>query len=153
MSFRIHSPDFQEGSSIPSKFTCDGSDISPTLQWEDPPANTKSFTLIIHDPDAPAGDWTHWLLYNIPSDKQSLLESFPSEINLPDGMRQGRNSWHQTKYGGPCPPSGTHRYFFTLYALDTFLEQEGGADRQEVLAAMRSHILAQAQLIGTYCRK
>ena len=153
MSFRIYSPDFQEGSSIPSKFTCDGSDISPTLQWEDPPINTKSFTLIIHDPDAPAGDWTHWVVYNIPSDKQYLVESFPSEINLPDGMRQGRNSWHQTKYGGPCPPSGTHRYFFTLYALDTFLELEGGADRQEVLAAIQSHILAQAQMIGTYCRK
>jgi len=153
VSFRIYSPDFQEGSSIPSKFTCDGSDISPTLQWEDPPINTKSFTLIIHDPDAPAGDWTHWVLYNIPSDKQYLVESFPSEINLPDGMRQGRNSWHQTKYGGPCPPSGTHRYFFTLYALDTFLELEGGADRQEVLAAIQSHILAQAQMISTYCRK
>jgi len=151
--FRIYSPDFSEGSTIPIKFTCDGSDIAPSLLWENPPANSESYTLIVHDPDAPGGDWIHWVVYNIPASKRSLSETSSSEVTYPDGMHQGRNSWHQTKYGGPCPPSGTHRYFFTLYALDSILDMEGGANYQEVMAAMQSHILAQATSMGTYSRK
>lgn len=153
MTFRIYSPAFDDGEPIPLSYTCDGADISPALQWEGAPSETKSFALIVHDPDAPVGDWTHWVLYNIPPGRQSLPESFSFEGKSPDGIQQGRNSWHQIKYGGPCPPSGTHRYFFTLYALDSLLELEVGASKQELMIAMQPHILAHTQLMGTYTRK
>lgn len=153
MTFRIFCLAFNDGESIPRQYTCDGADISPALQWEDAPSNTISFALIVQDPDAPGGDWTHWVLYNISPDRQSLPEAYSSEESSLNGVKQGRNSWHQIKYGGPCPPSGTHRYFFTLYALDSFLEIETGASQQELVIAMQSHILAQTQLMGTYTRK
>lgn len=152
MAFQIFSPNFSEGQPIPRKFTCDGLDASPELHWKDAPAGTASYALIVHDPDAPAGDWVHWVLYNIPSKANLLAEGIPPEKELPDGTLQGRNSWHQIRYGGPCPPGGTHHYYFTLYALDCILQLDAGADRRELLYAMQGHILAEAKLMGTYSR-
>ena len=152
MAFKLISPEFTEGQPIPRKFTCDGLDISPPLSWQDVPAGTKSLALILNDPDAPAGDWVHWVLYNLPAATRHLAEAMTTEKALPDGTLQGRNSWHQVRYGGPCPPSGTHRYFFRLYALDCEMKMEGGAERQDVLSAMQGHILAEAQLMGIYSR-
>jgi len=153
MAFRIFSPSFQEGESIPRKFSCEDSDISPLLQWDEVPIGTKSLALILHDPDAPAGDWVHWVIYNIPAEKRELPEGVPGEANLPDTSLQGRNSWHQTRYGGPCPPSGTHCYFFRLYALDDMVNLESGMDRKVLMQAIQGHILAEAVLMGTYTRK
>lgn len=153
MTFEIVSPDFMEGQPIPRKFTCDGSDISPKLVWKDVPAGTVSFALLVNDPDAPVGDWVHWVIYNIPASLTHLEEGIPSEKQFTDGRLQGRNSWHQVRYGGPCPPSGMHRYFFTLFALDRLLKLDAGAERQEVMQAMQGHILDQAQLIGIYTRQ
>lgn len=152
MSFRIFSPAFEEGNPIPREYTCDGSDNSPELLWDEVPANAKSFVLMVNDPDAPAGDWVHWIIYNIPAEKRGLQQNIAGEKRFPDGTLQGRNSWHQVKYGGPCPPGGTHRYFFKLYALDTMLNLEPGVERQEILHHMQGHILAEAQLMGTYTR-
>ena len=152
MSFQLFSPEFQEGKPIPRKFSCDGLDASPPLNWKDAPAGTASYALIVHDPDAPAGDWVHWVLFNIPGEVNILTEGVPADKVLKDGTLQGRNSWHQIRYGGPCPPGGTHRYIFTLYALDGKLKLEAGAERREVLHAMQGHILAEAKLMGTYSR-
>lgn len=152
MTFKITSPEFGEGQTLPRKFTCDGVDISPPLSWEDAPAGTVSFTLILNDPDAPAGDWVHWVLFNIPAETRQLVEGIPAEKCLSDGIMQGRNSWHQVRYGGPCPPTGSHHYFFKLYALDCKLKMEGGVERQEIIYSMQGHILAQTQLMGIYSR-
>ena len=150
--FTLTSPDFMHGQMMPVRFSCDGEDSSPALRWDDPPAGTKSFVLIMEDPDAPAGTWVHWLLYNIPPKKTSLEPAVPSEERLPDGSLQGRNSWYQIRYGGPCPPSGVHRYFFRLYALDNVLSLEAGADKPTLVQAMQNHILAQAELMGLFQR-
>jgi Raf kinase inhibitor-like YbhB/YbcL family protein len=149
MTFQLTSEAFAPGQPIPAKYSCDGQDSSPPLQWSDPPAGTRSFTLIMDDPDAPAGVWDHWLLFNLPADTRSLAE----RATPPAGTRGGRNSWGRTGYGGPCPPRGTHRYFFKLYALDTNLELAAGATKKELLQAMEGHLLAQAELMGTYARK
>lgn len=153
MAFQLSSPEFKEGLPIPRKFCCDGADSSPRLEWKNPPAGTTSFALIVHDPDAPSGDWVHWMVYNIPADTTSLAEGIPAEKTFKDGSQQGRNSWHQVRYGGPCPPYGTHRYLFELYALDCRLKLESGAIRQELENAMQDHILGQVKLMGTYSRK
>ena len=152
MSFTLFSQEFEEGASIPRFFTCDGTDASPALQWNEPPIGTQSFTLIVNDPDAPSGDWVHWVLYDIPLTSRKLAQGIPADKTLSDGTCQGRNSWHQIKYGGPCPPSGTHRYFFRLYALDRMLELAPGADKTEVLQHLQGHVLAEAVLMGTYSR-
>lgn len=152
MSFQLISPEFQEGQPIPRKFSCDGQDASPQLNWKDAPAGTSNFALIVHDPDVPSGDWVYWVLYNIPAESNKLTEGVPAEKELADGTLQGRNSWHQVRYGGPCPPGGTHRYIFTLYALDIKLKLEAGAERREVVHAMQGHILAESKLMGTYSR-
>lgn len=152
MTFKITSPEFRDGQPLPRRFTCDGMDISPPLNWEDAPAGTISFTLVVNDPDAPTGDWVHWLLFNIPAETHQLAEGIPAEKFLPDGALQGRNSWHQVRYGGPCPPSGIHHYYFKLYALDCKLKIEGGVERQEIIYGMQGHILAQTQLMGIYSR-
>ena len=150
---KIESSQFAEGAMIPSKFTCDGKDISPPLSWQDIPAGTKSFALISDDPDAPVGTWVHWVLYNIPPNFTGLEENITSEKEFKNGMRQGSNSWPRTGYGGPCPPSGTHRYFFKLYALDTMLDLTPGINKEQLLKAMSCHILAEAQLMGKYKRQ
>lgn len=148
----LKSSAFGYGQSIPVRYTCDGQDISPPLEWTDPPPGTQSFALIMDDPDAPVGVWDHWVLFNIPPETRSLPEGVPPDPDLAQGGRHGRNSWKRLGYGGPCPPGGTHRYFFRLYALDTVLNLSSGATKKDVLRAMEGHILAQAELMGTYRR-
>jgi Raf kinase inhibitor-like YbhB/YbcL family protein len=152
MAFKLTSTAFAHEEPIPQKYTCDGEDISPPLQWSDPPQGTQSLALICDDPDAPIGTWVHWVLYNLPAEARALPEGVPSDAELPDGSRHGENSWRRLDYGGPCPPSGTHRYFFRLYALDTVLDLESGEGKKQVLQAMEGHILAQAELMGVYSR-
>ena len=153
MSLSISSSAFNEGDRIPDKYTCEGEDISPQLIWSDTPEGTKSFTLICDDPDAPMGTWDHWLIYNIPADSEGLSEAVPTDESLTDGSKQGLNSWEKKSYGGPCPPPGDpHRYFFKLYALDTMLTLTGDADKSTLENAMQEHILAEAQLMGTFSR-
>jgi hypothetical protein len=152
MPFQITSTAFAPQAPIPQQYTCDGQDVSPPLSWSDPPQGTESFALICDDPDAPVGTWVHWVLFNIPADKRALPENVPSQDQLSDGSLHGRNGWRRRDYGGPCPPRGTHRYFFKLYALDITLALEAGATKQNVLSAMEGHTLAQAELVGTYAR-
>lgn len=150
---QITSSVFTEGSMIPPKYTCDGQDISPPLAWKDVPTGTKSFALICDDPDAPMGTWVHWVAYNIPPDMSKFDEDVKTEKEFKSGMKQGSNSWPNIGYGGPCPPSGTHRYYFKLYALDTILDVKTGATKEQVLQAMGGHVLAEAQLMGKYKRQ
>ncbi|MBI5962875.1 MAG: YbhB/YbcL family Raf kinase inhibitor-like protein [Chloroflexi bacterium] len=150
MAFEISSPAFKSGEAIPSDFSCDGRDISPALTWTDPPAGTQSFALIMDDPDAPMGTWVHWVLYNIPASTHDLKEGTPPIPQLSDGSLQGKTSSGSNGYHGPCPPSGTHRYFFKLYALDTMLSLSTNPDKEELLGAMEGHILANAELMGTF---
>lgn len=142
---QLTSPAFAHESSIPLLYTCDGQDRSPKLAWTDPPENTQSFALIVDDPDAPNGDWVHWVLFNIPSNARELPEGGTLGTS-------GNNSWGKIGYNGPCPPNGTHRYFFKLYALDTILDLPEGASKADILAAMKGHILEQAELMGRYAR-
>jgi Raf kinase inhibitor-like YbhB/YbcL family protein len=138
---------FANGAAIPKQFTCDGVNVSPPLAWSGPPSGAKSFVLIVHDPDAPAGDFTHWLLFNIPGSVTQLQE---------DGAQKqgdnGRNSYGKLFYSGPCPPAGTHHYVFHFYALDSELDLRPGATRPELEQAIKGHILAEAELTGTYSR-
>jgi Raf kinase inhibitor-like YbhB/YbcL family protein len=150
MPFEISSTAFKNGEMIPSKFSCKGSDISPALTWTGAPAGTQSFALIMDDPDAPMGTWVHWVMYNIPASTRELKEAMPIDAKLSDGSIQGYTSAKSTGYHGPCPPSGTHRYFFKLYALDTMLSLSAKADKKELLAAMEGHILANVELMGTF---
>ncbi len=153
MSLALTSTAFSHGQSIPSVYTCEGKDISPPLAWSEPPSGTKSFALISDDPDAPMGTWVHWVAYNIPPKTRQLSEAFPTAAALKDGTLQGTTDFGRTGYGGPCPPSGTHRYFFKLYALGTILDLQPGATKTQLEAAMQGHILAQAELMGTYKKK
>lgn len=150
MTFSFSSPAFGHGQPIPAVYTCKGRDISPPLTWSDLPQGTKSLALIMDDPDAPMGTWVHWVIYNIPSTRTGLEEAIPSEERLADGSLQGKNSWRRIGYGGPCPPSGTHRYYFRLYALDSMLSLAPGATKEQLLQAMQGHILAQAEWMGTF---
>ena len=153
MAFSLSSQNFENGSDIPKKFTCDGEDVSPELSWEGPPAGTKSFALIADDPDAPSGTWTHWVAYDLPATLRQLPEAVPKQAAEPGGGAQGINDFGKTGYGGPCPPPGKpHRYFFKLYALDTKLDLKSGAARQQLERAMEGHVLGQAELMGTYKR-
>ena len=152
MAFQLTSAVFVEGEDIPRKYTCDGEDVSPPLQWKDAPENTKSFALISDDPDAPVGTWVHWVVYNIPGSATSLPEAVPARDELSDGTRHGRTSWGRNAYGGPCPPGGTHRYFFKLYALETALDLAPGASVPQLQQAMQGHIAGQTELMGRYSR-
>lgn len=151
--FKLSSPAFADGQMIPPKYTADGEDISPPLVWEGLPQETKSLVLICDDPDAPVGTWVHWLIWNIPGEAVCLPENVPDDRQLAEGARQGVNDFGRIGYGGPAPPSGTHRYFFRLYALDTLLDLPAGSLRASLEKAMKGHILAQAQLIGKYSRR
>ena len=153
MSFELTSPAFAHGEPIPRKYTCDGEDISPSLRWSDPPQGTQNLALIADDPDAPIGTWVHWVLYNLPAETRGLPEAIPPDADLPDGSQHGQNSWRRLGYGGPCPPSGTHRYFFKLYALDAVLDLVASASKKQLLRAMERHVLAQAELMGVYARR
>ena len=152
MALTITSSAFEDGGLIPTQYTCDGKNISPPLSWTNLPAGTKSLALIADDPDAPVGTWVHWVVFNIPPEKKGLPEKVPTKGVLPDGSLQGLNDFQKFGYGGPCPPGGTHRYFFKLYALDVVLKEEAGLTKMELLDAMEGHILSQAQLMGRYHR-
>lgn len=153
MMLSISSPAFQEEERIPSLYTCQGEDISPQLDWSGVPEDTRSLALIMDDPDAPSGIFTHWVIFNLPPDSQGLAQAVPSVFRLDNGALQGRNDFDRIGYGGPCPPPGyPHRYRFTLYALDKQLELEVGSYKNQVVNAAKSHTLAQCQLIGTYQR-
>jgi len=151
---KLKSSLFKEGGSVPQKFTCDGKDISPALQWSGAPNATKTLALIMDDPDAPAGTWVHWVIYNIPGNQKKLPEGIPTKEKLSNGTRQASNDFRKAGYGGPCPPEGkSHHYFFKLYALDTMLDLPSMASKSQLEASMESHILGQTQLMGTYQRK
>jgi Raf kinase inhibitor-like YbhB/YbcL family protein len=148
----LESPAFADGKPIPSKYTCEGEDISPELRWSKAPEGTQSFALIVDDPDAPdpkrpKRTWVHWVLYEIPRDATGIPEAGKP---LPPGTREGTNDWDRTGYGGPCPPIGEHRYFFKLYALDVALGDLSEPSKAELEDAMTGHILAKAELVGTY---
>jgi len=149
----IKSPAFAPGALIPPKYTCDGADLSPPVSFSGAPAGTKSLALIADDPDAPMGTWVHWVVWNIPAGTRSLEEGVPKKETVADGARQGTNDFRRIGYGGPCPPSGTHRYFFRLYALDAALNLPATATKQDLEKAMQEHILAQAELMGKYTRR
>ena len=145
------------GDAIPDKCTCGGEDISPELSWKTPPAGTQSFVLVVTDKDSPFGPligyFVHWELYDLPADKRELPEGIPSQEQLPDGSRQGRNDFDKVGYGGPCPPGKSpHRYSFVVYALDRRLNLPGGATEKQILRAMNGHILAKGELVGRYQR-
>ena len=155
-AMNLTSSAFPHNGVMPARFTCDGADVSPELRWSALPAGTQSLALIVDDPDAPDPQaprmtWVHWVLYNIPPGATSLPEAVPAKA-LPSGTRQGLNDWGRTGYGGPCPPIGRHRYFHKLYALDTVLPDLGSPTKAALEKAMRGHILAQAELVGTYQR-
>lgn len=150
--FAIRSPAFPAGDPIPPQFSCEGENISPPLEWSEPPAGTAAFALIADDPDAPGGTWVHWVLFNLPLDRRGLPAAIPTDGDLSDGGLQGSNSAGRTGYTGPCPPSGTHHYFFKLYALDTELGLPAGASKAELQEAMAGHVLDQAETLGTYSR-
>jgi len=145
------SSSFQAEGNIPRQFTCEGEDISPDLTWKNAPSGTKSFALIVHDPDAPrAGGFTHWVVYNIPAKVTHIPQAAPRGEKLPSGGIQGKNDFGQTGYRGPCPPSGTHRYYFYLYALDTELKLPSGATKDDVEKAIKGHVLEKTELMGKY---
>lgn len=149
----IKSSVFDEGDMIPKRYTCDDADISPPLSWIGAPEGTKSFALISDDPDAPVGTWVHWVIFNIPANVGELPEMVPPSNTLSDGTKQGTNDFRKIGYGGPCPPGGTHRYYFKLYALDTELSLDAGATKADVTRAMQGHILAECRLMGRYSRQ
>ena len=144
---------FEPEGNIPQEFTCDGRNISPELSWRGAPAETKSFALVVHDPDAPvAGGFTHWLVYNIPAKVDHLPEHVPNQDAVPGGGVQAKNDGGKYGYMGPCPPSGTHRYYFRLYALDTNLDGAAGSSKTALEKAIEGHVVAQAELLGRYKR-
>jgi len=147
---RLWTTSFPVGGPIPAKYTCDGVGISPELSWKNLPPKTKSLALIMDDPDAAYLTWTHWIVYNIPPNVTEFLEDFPKDTRLTNGITQGTSDFKTIGYGPPCPPNGTHRYFFKLYALDTMLDLEGGALVNQLTDAMKGHILAQTEILGLY---
>ena len=151
--FRIESAAFNQGALIPPRFSCNGENVSPPLKWTDPPAGAHSFALIVDDPDAPGGTWTHWVVFNLPAQTRALDENAPKQDKLPNGGLQGLNSFESVGYGGPCPPPGkAHRYFFRLYALDTVLRLQPRAPREDVAPALKGHTLGETQLMGLFKR-
>ena len=154
MSLSLTSPAFAAGAEIPALFTCEGEDLSPALDWTGVPEKAKSLVLIVDDPDAPDPKaprmtWVHWVLYNIPPTARGLPQGVAAR-DLPAGTRGGTNDWKRTGYGGPCPPIGRHRYFHKLYALDVALPDLGAATKAEVEAAMKGHVIAHVEIVGTY---
>ena len=154
VAMKLSSPAFVEGKAVPVKHAGQGEDVSPALKWEGAPEGVKSFAMICDDPDAPVGTWVHWIIWNIPGTAKELTEHVASMKELPDGARQGMNDFRRIGYGGPMPPPGkAHRYYFKLYALDASVGLAPGATKADLLKAMDGHIVAQAQLMGTYQRR
>ena len=152
MAIELKSTAFDEGGMIPKLYTCDGRDVSPPLHWPGVPEGSKSLALIADDPDAPMGTWVHWVLFNLPADTTDLPEGVPADEELPDGARQGTSDFGRPGYGGPCPPSGSHRYFFKVYALDALLDLPASTTKEQLVHAMEGHVLARGELMGTYSR-
>ena len=157
MGMSLSSPAFAPGGEIPALFTCEGQDLSPALDWTGVPETAKSLVLIVDDPDAPdpaapRTTWVHWVLYNLPPAARGLPQGV-APAALPAGTKEGTNDWRRTGYGGPCPPIGRHRYFHKLYALDTVLPDLGPATKAQVEAAMKGHVIAHAELVGTYQKR
>lgn len=149
----LKSSAFKDGEAIPARYTCEGENISPELTWSGVPGGTQSFALIMDDPDAPSGVFTHWVIFNIPADSRELSEAVPTQSQLPSGALQGRTDFGRIGYGGPCPPPGSpHHYRFTLYALEKQLELAAGTSKRPMLNAAAGHILAQAKIVGIYQR-
>jgi Raf kinase inhibitor-like YbhB/YbcL family protein len=152
MAITITSPAFSEGDMIPRQYTCDGEDISPPLAWTGVPEGTKTLALICDDPDAPVGTWVHWVIFNIPPKTEGLAANIAPKGTIEIGAKHGTNDFRKLGYGGPCPPGGTHRYFFKLYALDAETALDPGVTKAQLLKAMEGHILAEGQLMGRYKR-
>jgi Raf kinase inhibitor-like YbhB/YbcL family protein len=152
MSITVTSPAFGPQQLIPSQYTCDGQDISPPLAWKPVPQKTKSIVIICDDPDAPAGIWVHWVCYDIPPSVDTLTEGLPKTDTLSCGGKHGKNDFGRIGWGGPCPPSGTHRYFFKVYALDIMLTLPAGKTKKNIEKAMKGHIVGQGELVGKYSR-
>ena len=154
MPFALSTTAFRSGGDIPRKHTCQGADVSPALNWSDPPAGTQSFALIADDPDAPVGTWVHWVAYDLPAGAHQLPEGVAKAEEVPGGGRQGVNDFGNIGYGGPCPPAGNaHRYFFKLYALKAKLNLKAGASKKQVEQAMQGQVLGEVQLMGKYKRQ
>lgn len=151
MTLTLTSPAFTQGGEIPTRFTCDGEDVSPPLAWTGAPPGTGAFALVVDDPDAPRGTWVHWVVYDLPGDATGLAEG--AAAALPEGTREGTNSWNRTGYGGLCPPSGAHRYVHELFALDAPLGDLDRPTADELERAMRAHVIASTELLGTYARR
>ena len=147
-SLKVTSPSFKEGEMIPGKFTCDGENISPEIRWKDFPEGTKSFALICDDPDAPSGDFVHWVVYNVPS----KIDGFGENAEIREIADLGMTDYGRVGYGGPCPPSGTHHYHFKVYALDKMIETEKDLDKYDLLDRMEGHVLAKGEIVGLYKR-
>jgi len=149
---KLTSKALNEGQASPRGYTCDGANVSPPLEWTGVPKSAKTLAIVADDPDAPAGTWVHWVLYNLPSDVIGMVENTPPIETLSGGGMQGTNDFQKIGYGGPCPPRGSHRYFFKIYALDSELPLKPGASKVDLEPAMEGHIISQGQLIGTYRR-
>jgi Raf kinase inhibitor-like YbhB/YbcL family protein len=152
-AIQITSTAFQQGGAVPVKYSCDGDNVSPPLAWSGIPEGAQSIALICDDPDAPGMIWVHWVLFNLPPDTGELSENVPDQETLSNGARHGINDSANLGYNGPCPPPGTHRYYFKIYALDTMLNLQAGATKTQLLNAMSGHILAEGELMGTYARQ
>lgn len=153
MDIKIESRAFGNGENIPSKYTCDGENISPQLNWTCSVEKVKTFLLFVEDPDAPGGNFTHWIVYNIPSKINYLMENSTPTKNIPDEILMGTNDFGRIGYGGPCPPSGSHRYYFRIYGLDTAIHLDSGATKKEIMKKMEGHIEARGELMGRYQRQ
>jgi len=153
MGFTLTSPAFERGGMIPKRYTCDDIDVSPPLKWEGAPEGTKSFAVISDDPDAPSGGWVHWVIFNIPGHYRALNEGIEPEEKFDYGAAQGVNDFGSIGYQGPCPPGSTHRYFFTIYALNTILDLDPGCTKAELIRAMEGYVLAEINLMGKYVRQ
>jgi Raf kinase inhibitor-like YbhB/YbcL family protein len=153
MEIEVTSTAFEDGGTIPARYTCDGLDASPPLSWTPVPDGTESLALISDDPDAPSGTFVHWVIYNLPPDTRRLPEDVPNRETLPSGAVQGINGAGNVGYMGPCPPSGTHRYFFKVYALDARLNLGGGTTKEALVNAIEGCVLAEGRLVGTYQRR
>jgi hypothetical protein len=156
-TMKLSSTAFAAGAAIPARYTCDGADVSPPLAWSAAPHGAKSFALVVDDPDAPDPKaprmrWVHWVVYDLPADAKTLREGVHSVEDLPGSAHIGRNDWKKAAWGGPCPPIGRHRYFFTLYALDVALGDRGPLTKRDLEGAMTGHVLGKAELVGTYER-
>lgn len=149
---KLESPVFENEGDIPRKYTCDGEDVSPPIEWSQVPTNARTLALICDDPDAPQKNFSHWVVFNIPPGSGALPEHISAMKELKDGSRQGQNDFGKEGYGGPCPPSGTHRYRFTLYAVDTELAVPASSSTRDVEAALKGHVVETAHLTGAYTR-